>query len=415
MKKTTALVKKVDQPWIDQILNLWVEKCRTMEDVQNFVKSITWPLIEKMMQWEIEDYLWYEKYSKSWYNTWNSRNWYYEKKIRTTNWEAIINVPRDRNWEFEPNVIPRYQSNTSEIEQKIINMYWLWLSTRDISQHVMDIYWATISAEMVSNITDKILPLIEERQSRPLNSCYPIIFLDAIHCKVKENELYVTKAVYFVVWYSFDWMKEILWMYIWEEETSKFRQFVCNDLNNRWVNDVCVACVDGLPWFKTAIQNTFWTNTEVQRCIVHQLRNSYKYVSSEDIKEFKTDLAKIYKAPNLNTAENNLKSFTEKREKKYPTVTKSWNENWWELSVYFVYTDLVRKVIYTTNIIESNNARIRKVVRKWYVFPSEKSLKKLVYLAISNTTKKWTMPVAHRWQILNQLHSFFPEKLGKYL
>lgn len=413
--KNTKNNGTIFQPEMEDLLNFGAKNCKNMDDVQNFIKTLTWPLIEKMLQWEMESHLWYERYSKDWYNTWNSRNWYYERKIKTTNWLSTLNMPRDRNWTFEPQIIPKYQNNTSEIEQKIINMYALGLTTRDIVNHVEDIYWAKISADTVSNITDQIMPLIEERQSRPLDSCYPIIFLDAIHCKVKENEVYVNKAVYMVVWYNINWMKDVLGMYIWEEESSKFRQVVCNDLNNRWIKDVCIACVDWLSWFWTAIKNVFWQDTEIQRCIVHQLRNSYRYISNDHLKDFKIDLAKIYKAPNLSTAEANLKSFTEKREKLYPTVTKSWNENRAELSVYFVYSDKIRKLIYTTNIIESNNAKLRKVVRKWRTFPTEKSLRKLVYLAIINTTKKRTSPVAHRWQILWQLHSFFEWKLSKYL
>lgn len=399
---------------IDQIVNVAFQQCKTTEDIHNFIKWLTGPTLEKFLQAEMDHHLGYEKHSKSGYNSWNSRNGTYSKKIRTTDWEAILQVPRDRNGDFEPQVIPKYQSNTPEVEQKIINMYALWLSTRDIAGHIEDIYGFTISADMVSTITDKILPTIDERQSRPLQACYPILFMDAIHCKVKENEAYVSKAVYMVVWYAIDGMKEVLGMYIGDEETSKFWQVVCNDLANRWVKDVCIVCVDGLPGFKSAIQNIFGVDVEIQRCIVHQIRNSFQYVSHQHLKEFKTDMAKIYKAVNLSTAEANLQSFTEKRSKLYPVVTKSWNENWSELSVYFVYTDNVRKIIYTTNIIESNNAKIRKVVRKWKVFPNEKSLRKLVYLAISNTVKKWTMPVHHRGQIINQLESFFP-KISKYL
>lgn len=228
-----------------------------------------------MLQAELDHHLGYEKYSKSGYNTWNSRNGYSQKKVRTTDWEAVLQMPRDRNGDFEPQILPKYQTNTPEVEQKIINMYALGLTTREIAAHIDDIYGFTISADMVSTITDKILPVIDEWQSRPLLACYAIVFMDAIHCKVKENEAYVTKAVYMVVWYGVHGMKEVLWMYIGDEETSKFWQLVCNDLSNRWVKDICIACVDGLPGFKQAIQNTFWNDVEVQRCIVHQLRNSF--------------------------------------------------------------------------------------------------------------------------------------------
>ena len=406
--------KQQTDPFIDSVLEEGVRRCKTLEDVSGFIKSFWWPLIERMLEAEMENHLGYTKHDIKWYNSWNSRNWTYSKRLRTTEWDLTINVPRDRNWEFEPQVVQKYKWNMGELEEKIINMYGLWLSTRDIEEHVKDIYGATISPSMVSTITDKILPLVEEWKSRPLKACYPVIFLDAIRCKVKENEVYVDKSVYMVVWYSIEGYKDVLWFYIWNQESSKFRHYVCNDLVNRWVKDICIACIDWLPGFSEAIKKTF-PQSEIQRCIVHQIRHSLKYVSNNDKKEFMADMAKMYKAVNISAAEVALDKFSKKRGKTYSISVNSWVNNRADLSTYFVYPELVRKVIYTTNIIESNNAKIRTVVKKWRVFPHQKSLEKLMFLAIKKCTKKRTAPMAHWWKIITQLHGFFPEILDKYL
>lgn len=397
----------------EEIIANWVAQCTTFEDVQNYVKWLVWPMVEKMLEWEMESHLWYKKNAIDGINTWNSRNWNYNKWLMTGWWKIDISVPRDRNWEFKPQIVKKYSGTTNDVEEKIISMYALWLSTRDIQWHIKDIYWADISADTVSSITDKVLPEIEEWRQKPLDSCYPIIFLDAVHYKVKDNGKYVTKAVYVVLWYNIKWYKEVLWIYIWEAESSKFRQLVCNDISNRWVKDVMIACIDWLKGFSTAIKNIF-PEIEVQRCIIHQIRYSMRYISSDDTKPFMRDLKEIYKAHSLELAEQNLVKLEEKRWKTYPISVNSWKNNWAELSTYFVYPEKIRKIIYTTNIIEWYNRQLRKVTKTTNVFPSEKSLMKLLYLAQNNIAKKRKTPVAHWGQILWQLQSFFP-KIDTYL
>ncbi len=404
---------KEKDPNLGDIINDGALQCTTFDDVQNYAKMIVWPIVEKMLQWEMNEHLWYEKNSYDGINTWNSRNWSYKKKLKTSSGETDIYIPRDRNSDFEPNVVKKFKWNTEEIEHKIISMYWLGLTTRDISWHIKDIYGASISAGTISNITDSILPEIRERRQRPLDRCYPIIYLDAVHFKVKENWKYENKAVYIVLWYSITGHKEILWIYIWEAESSKFWQSVCNDINNRWVDDIMIACIDGLNGFSQAIKNIF-PDVEIQRCIIHQIRSSLKYINYEDKKEFVKDLKNVYKANTLDIAESALSELEVKRWKKYSISVRSWKDNWWELSTYFVYPSMVRKIIYTTNIIEGYNRQVRKVTKTTSVFPTVDSLRKLLYLSMRNITKKRNKPIWNRWPILWQLHSFFP-KIGKYL
>ena len=400
-------------PIMDEIINNWVTQCTTFDDVQNYAKMIVWPIVEKMLQWEMNEHLWYSKNSYEGINTWNSRNWSYKKRLKTSSWETDVYIPRDRNSEFEPKIIPKFKWNTDEIEHKIVSMYWLWLTTRDISWHIKDIYGASISAETVSNITDKILPDIKERRQRPLDNCYPIIYLDAIHFKVKENWKYENKAVYIVLWYSITGYKDILWIYIWEAESSKFRQSVCNDINNRWVQDIMIVCIDGLNGFSQAIKNIF-PDVEIQRCVIHQIRSSLKYINHEDKKEFVKNLKSVYKANTLEIAESALEELDVKRWEKYSISVKSRKNNRWELSTYFVYPEMIRKIIYTTNLIEWYNRQVRKVTKTTVVFPTENSLRKLLYLSMKNITKKRNKPIWNRWQILWQLNSFFP-RISKHL
>ena len=366
------------------------------------------------MKAELEEHLWYKKSSKDGYNSGDSRNWTYKKKVRTTSWEADIDVPRDRNWDFHPQVIPRFETNTSEVEQKIINMYALGLTTWDIVNHVQDIYWANISASMVSSITDKILPEIKEWQSRPLEKCYPIIYLDAIHYNVKSNGKYENKAVYIIIWIGISWRKDVLSLIVGENESASFWQKVCNDLTNRWVADIMIACIDGLIWFKDAIKNVF-PDIEIQRCIIHQIRSSMKYVNYKDTKNFMKDLKSIYQADTLESAESWLENLQKNWAKKYPISVNSWVNNWADLSTYFVYPPNIRKIIYTTNTIEGYNRQLRKVTKTTSVFPTEDSLLKLLYLATKNITKKRTTQVRDRGNIIWQLESFFPNRITKYL
>jgi len=389
-------------------------KAKSIEEAHSMLKQYMWPIIEKMMEAEMEEHLWYAKYSKTWNNSWNSRNGTYKKKILTSTGQEEINVPRDRNWEFEPQILPKYETRTNDMEQKIINMYWLWLTTADIKKHIFDIYWANISKEMVSKITDKILPLVREWQQRPLSDFYPIIYLDAIHFKIRDNHTIKNKWVYVVIWINKKWIKEVIWLYVWENESASFWQSVVNDISNRWVQDICIACIDWLAWFWKAIK-VIYPNVEVQRCVIHQIRYSMSYVNSEDSKPFMNDLKAIYQAKTLEIAEENLVKLEEKRMDKYPISVRSWKNNWEELSTYFVYSHHLRRIIYTTNTIESYNRQLRKVTKNRSVFPTVTSLEKLLYLATKNIEEKWNQPVHNWWQILGQFDAFFPNKVEKYM
>lgn len=389
-------------------------KAQSIEEVHSMLKQYMWPIIEKMMEAEMEEHLWYKKYSKEWYNSWNSRNGTYKKKILTASGHEEIEVPRDRNGTFEPQILPKYETRTNDMEDKIINMYWLWLTTSDIKKHIFDIYWANISKEMVSKITDKILPLVREWQQRPLEAFYPIIYLDAIHFKIRDNNKIETKWVYVVIWINQKWIKEVIWLYVWNNESASFWQSVVNDISNRWVKDICIACIDWLAWFSKAIK-VIYPDIEIQRCVIHQIRYSMSYINSEDSKPFMNDLKAIYQANTLEIAEENLVKLEEKWMDKYPISVRSWKNNWEELSTYFVYSHHLRKIIYTTNTIESYNRQLRKVTKNKSVFPNVTSLEKLLYLATKNIEEKWSQPIHNWWQILWQFDAFFPNKVEKYM
>lgn len=389
-------------------------KAWNLEEAQWMLKQFMWPLIEKMMEGELETHLGYSKHSISWNNSWNSRNGSYKKTILTSTGKEDIQVPRDREGSYAPQVIKKHETRTNDMEEKIINMYGLWLTTADIKKHILDIYGAHISKDMVSNITDKILPCIQQWQERPLEAFYPIIYLDAIHFKVRDNHSIANKWVYVIIWINQYGKKEVLWLYVWENESASFWQSVVNDISNRGVQDMCIACIDGLAGFGKAIQ-VIYPDIEIQRCVIHQIRYSMSYVNSEDSKPFMADLKSIYQAKTLSVAEENLEKLEKKWWEKYPISVRSWKNNWWELSTYFVYSHHLRRIIYTTNTIESYNRQLRKVTKNRSVFPTVQSLEKLLYLATKNIEKKWSQPI-HNWgQILWQFDAFFPNKVEKYM
>lgn len=402
-----------NSPEMQNFLNN-LPRFRKVEEMQDFLKQVTWPMLQQMMEAEMEEHLWYKKYDKAWYNSWNSRNGKYTKTLLTWSWKVDIEIPRDRNSDFEPQIVWKYQTKTNEIEEKIINMYWLWLTTSDIQNHIKDMYWSEISRDLVSNITDKIIPDIQEWQSRPLENFYPIIYLDAIHFKVKENSKIENKWVYFVLWINKNWIKEILWFYVWNAESSSFWQQVCNNIYNRWVENICIACIDWLSWFSNAIKNIY-ADVEIQRCVIHQIRYSMQYVSSADSKEFIRDLKTIYQATTLELAEENLILFEDKWKTRYPISVNSWKNNWAELSSYFKYSYDLRRLIYTTNIIEWFHRQVRRVTKSRVVFSTKTSLEKVLFLATKNITKKWTQPIHNWWKILGQFEAFFPGKVEKYM
>src|SRR5574344_37623 len=346
----------------------------------------------------------------------NRRNGFNSKTIKgTSDGSFELETPRDRNGTFEPQIVKKHQTTISdEIEEKIVSMYGLGMSYVDISSHIEEIYQVSISTATISAITDKIIDKVKQWQARPLDTIYPFVWLDAIHYKIKDGGKYVSKAVYTVLGVNMDGKKDILGLYLSENEGANFCLSVLTDLNNRGLNDILIASVDGLKGFPEAIKTIFPT-TEVQLCIIHPIRNSIRYVASKDQKEFMNDLKPVYQAVSKEAAEDALLALDEKWGKLYPIVLQSWNNKWENLSVYFKYPPEIRKVIYTTNIIESVHRQFRKLTKTKGAFPNENSLLKLLYMGIQNATKKWNMPMWNWNLTLSQLAIFFEGRLDSEL
>jgi putative transposase len=365
-------------------------------------------LTEAALEAEIDTHL-AEEVSK------NRKNGKTSKTIKSTSGSFQLDTPRDRAGTFEPQLVKKHQTTLSdEIEQKILSMYGLGMSYSDISQHIQDMYGISVSTATLSNITDKIIAQVKQWQQRPLESVYPFIWLDAIHYKVKENGKYVSKAVYTVLGLKLDGKKDILGLYLSESEGANFWLSVLTDLHNRGVKDILIASVDGLSGFPEAI-NTIFPGAEVQLCIIHQIRNSLKYVASKHHKEFMRDLKPVYKAVSKQAAEQALDTLEKTWGKRYPIVMTSWRNKWENLSVFFKYPEDIRRVIYTTNIIESVHRQFRKLTKTKGAFPNEDSLLKLLYLGIQNASKKWTMPIRNWNLTLSQLSIFFEGRLDEVL
>jgi len=342
----------------------------------------------------------------------NRKNGYTSKNIKTSNSSFSLDTPRDRDGTFSPNIVKKNQTIlTDELDNKIISLYGLGMSYRDISNHINEMYGIEVSKSLVGSITDKIIPKIKEWQSRPLESIYPIIFLDAMHFKCNEDGKVITKAFYTVLGINQNGIKDILGLYISESEGANFWLSVLTDLQNRGITDIFIVCIDGLKGFPEAI-NSIFPKTEIQLCIIHQIRNSLKYVSSKNQKEFMQDLKEVYKAPNKDIAETNLLKLEEKWGKLYPIVIKSWNNNWHNLSNYFKYPENIRRIIYTTNIVEGFHRQVRKVTKTKGSFTSQEAMEKLIFLTIQNIQKKWTNPIQNWSLTISQLDIYFENRLN---
>ncbi len=369
-------------------------------------------LTEAALEAEVESHIANDVLS----GTRNRKNGVNKKTIKDlSNGSFELETPRDRNGTFEPQIVKKHQTTISnEIEDKILSMYGLGMSYSDISSHIEEIYQVSISTATISAITDKIIDKVKQWQIRPLDSIYPFVWLDAIHYKIKDGGKYVSKAVYTVLGVNMDGKKDILGLYLSETEGANFWLSVLTDLNNRGLNDILIASVDGLKGFPEAIK-TIFPKTEVQLCIIHQIRNSIRYVASKNHKEFMNDLKPVYQAVSKEAAEDALLALDEKWRKLYPIVLQSWNNKWENLSVYFKYPPEIRKVIYTTNIIESVHRQFRKLTKTKGAFPNENSLLKLLYMGIQNATKKWNMPMWNWNLTLSQLAIFFEGRLDSEL
>jgi transposase-like protein len=384
---------------------------KDMKDVHEFVKMLTAETIQEILDEELENELGYSKYDYKNKQTDNSRNGYSSKTVQSSQGEIELKIPRDRNGEFDPQLIKKYQMDISGIEDKIIFMYSQGTSTRDIQKAMMELYGIDVDDTRVSKITDKILPLIREWQERPLQSVYAMVILDAIHYNVRENGIVTKKAAYIAIGTDLDGKKDVLGIWLGASESSKYWLAVLNGLKNRGIQDILIASVDGLAGFVEAIGVAF-PKTEVQRCIIHQIRSSTRYVSYKDIKEFTTDLKPIYKAATEELALLALDEFDGKWAKKYPLAIRSWRVNWNELSTMFKYSPEIRKLIYTTNAIENFNRQLRKVTKTKSAFVSDDALMKILYLATMNIVDKWTMPIKEWGNILDNLMIYFGDRVN---
>lgn len=390
-KKEVYHVKPLNERKRNIISSLLEEyDIETADDIQEALKDLLGGTIKSMLESEMDEHLGYKNYERNDNN--NYRNGTKKKTLRSNYGEFEIDVPQDRQSSFEPEVVKKRQKDISNIDQKIISLYAKGMTTRQIAEQMEEIYGFECSESFISNVTDKIIAEIEDWQKRPLDEVYPIVFIDAVHFSVREDNRIKKLAAYVILGYSKDGMKEILSLEIGENESSKYWLGVLNNLKNRGIKDIMVLCADGLSGIKEAI-NTAFPETEYQRCIVHQVRNTLKYVAYKDMKIFANDLKGIYLAPDEKTGYEELEKVKSKWEQIYPNVMKSWEVNWDVLSPIFKFSKDVRKVIYTTNAIESLNSTYKKLNSQRSVFPSDKALLKSLYLASSEATKKWTQPL----------------------
>ena len=383
-------------------------------EIMQAMKDLFRDAIQQVMESELDVELGYEKSermsdSESAILSKNYRNGYSKKTVKTQLGEIEVKVPRDRNGEYEPKIIGKYSRNADGMEEKILSLYACGMSQRDIAEQIKNLYDVEISPELISKISEKIMPEVNEWQNRPLESVYPFVFMDAIHYKVKENHQYITKAAYVVLGINMEGGKDILGIWIGEHESSKFWLNVLTELKSRGVRDVYLFCVDGLTGFREAIEAVY-PSAGIQRCIIHQIRYSTRFVSYKDIKELMADLKLVYTAVTEDEALNNLMSFKEKWSKSYPSCVKTWEDNWDILSTFFAYPAEIRKIIYTTNIIEGLNRQFRQITKNKPSFTNDESLRKMLYLASKNIVKRWTQRCRNWDVVLNYLKVMFEDK-----
>lgn len=384
---------------------------RDMDGVHALVKELTAGLIQECMDAELEEELGYSRYDYKNKRTDNSRNGSYSKTVSSSQGEIDLKVPRDRNGDYEPQIVKKHQMDVSEIEDKILFLYSQGTSTRDIERTMQEMYGIEVDATRVSKITDKILPVIREWQNRPLESVYAMVMLDAIHYKVREDGIVVKKAVYIGIGTDLEGKKDVLGIWIGATESAKYWLSVLNGLKSRGVNDILIVSVDGLTGFSEAITAAY-PRTEIQRCIIHQIRSSTRYVSYKDVKAFTAALKPIYKAPTEELALEALDELESTWGGKYPASIKSWRDHWDELATMFKYPEQIRRIIYTTNAIENFNRQLRKVTKTKSAFVSDDALLKQLYLVTMQVTDKWTMPIKDWGGILMQLMIFFGDRVN---
>ena len=396
-----------------ELIREYLSKTATSNlDLSALIKEMMGQMLESALDAELEEQLGYSKYDYRNKFTDNSRNGYSKKTLKSSSGEIDISIPRDRNNEFEPQIIRKNQTSISQdFVEKVTSLFAKGMTLSDIRVHVADMYDFDISESSISRITDKVLPIAKEWQDRPLEDTYAVVFMDAIHYNVRSEGRIVKKAVYIAIGINMAGMKEVLGMWVGENESAKFWLVKMNELKNRGVNDVLIICVDGLTGFSNAIAAVF-PDTEIQQCIIHQIRNTTRFVSYKDIKELMVDLKKVYKANTEDMALFELDNFEERWKKKYPQIALSWKSNWANLATYFKYPQEIRTLIYTTNTIEGFNRQLRKTSKSRSVFPTDDSLFKLLYLTTMDITRKWTGRRRDWGVIYSQLQIFFEERLN---
>ena len=375
------------------------------------IKKLLGKSIEQMLESELTEHLGYDKYSPIGKNSGNSRNGKTQKTLKNDNGEIEITVPRDRNSKFDPVIVKKYEKTIGPIEDKIISMYAKGMTTRDIQTHVTELYGIDISPTLVSNITNKLIDLAEQWHSRPLEKAYSIVFFDAIHYKIRDEDTrkVVSKAAYTSLAIDFEGHKDLLGLWVSEAEGANFWLTVLTELKNRGVEDIFIACIDGLKGFPEAINSVF-PKTEIQLCIIHQIRNTLRYIASKDQKEFMKDLKPVYKAATEEAASLNLKTLEEKWGTKYPLPIKSWKNNWDNLATFFKYPQEIRTAIYTTNAVEAVHRQFRKVTKSKSLFPNDDALKKMLFLAYRDLSKKWTMPIRNWALVISHFSIYFEDR-----
>ena len=396
--------------------NSEVKKCKTIDDVlgkNGLVQRLVKDVLENILEAEMDEHLGRDKYQRQSNiepGERNYRNGYSQKNLRSSFGDVDLDIPRDRKSEFEPQIVKKYETVCNELDKKIISLYAKGMTTSDIQAEIEDLYGITISPSMVSRITDKVIATATEWQNRMLDKIYPIVYLDAMYFKVRSNGKIVNKAVYICLGYTMEGYKDILGLWVDEAEGAKFWLGICNDLKNRGVKEILIACMDGLKGLPQAIQTVF-PSANIQTCIVHQIRNSIKYIASKDKKAFMKDLKEVYKAPTEELALAQLDNLKEKWGSNYGMVIDSWYNNWNNLDTFFKFSPQIRKLIYTTNVLEGFNRQVRKFTKVRTIFPTDESLNKCVYLATMEIMEKWTQPI-HNWgTTLAELSLYFEEQL----
>ena len=393
-----------------------IKKCKTIDDVlgkNGLVQRLVKDVLENILEAEMDEHLGRDKYQRQSDiepGERNYRNGYSQKNLRSSFGDVDLDIPRDRKSEFEPQIVKKYETVCNELDKKIISLYAKGMTTSDIQAEIEDLYGITISPSMVSKITDKVIATATEWQNRMLDKIYPIVYLDAMYFKVRSNGKIVNKAVYICLGYTMEGYKDILGLWVDEAEGAKFWLGICNDLKNRGVKEILIACMDGLKGLPQAIQTVF-PSANIQTCIVHQIRNSIKYIASKDKKSFMKDLKEVYKAPTEELALAQLDKLKETWGNSYGMVIDSWYNNWNNLSTFFDFSPRIRKMIYTTNALEGFNRQVRKYTKSRTIFPTDESLNKCVYLATMEIMEKWTQPVPNWGATLAELTLFFTEEL----